>query len=162
MIRKDREVSNISEIISAIKRCKICHLALKDGEFPYVVPMSFGFAQEGPDLVLYFHGASEGKKHDLIKKDNKASFSIINSTGDAVKLDGGNFTVEYESVLGTGFIKYLSEEEKAAGLKILMSQYGAKPVKLKAEAVAAVTLFKLIINELWCKRRQVYFKETQN
>jgi hypothetical protein len=37
------------------------------GADPYVVPLSFGFAEEGGRIKIYFHGAKAGMKHDLIR-----------------------------------------------------------------------------------------------
>ncbi|MCD7886282.1 MAG: hypothetical protein LUG44_01485 [Clostridiales bacterium] len=36
-----------------MERCQVVHLAMTDGETPYVVPLSFGWSAEGGRLTLY-------------------------------------------------------------------------------------------------------------
>ena len=42
MRRKDREVTDLSEIIEILKNCDVCRLALNDDGFPYILPLNFG------------------------------------------------------------------------------------------------------------------------
>ena len=44
MRRKDREVTDLSEIIEIMKNCDVCRLALNDDGFPYILPLNFGMA----------------------------------------------------------------------------------------------------------------------
>lgn len=43
MRRKDREVTDLREILRIINKAKILHLGLFDGDHPYVVPLHFGY-----------------------------------------------------------------------------------------------------------------------
>ena len=54
-----RDGAAIEEVIA---RAPVCRLALSDNGEPYVVPMNFGYS----DGVLYFHGAPNGRKIDII------------------------------------------------------------------------------------------------
>lgn len=47
MRRKDREVTDLSEIIEIMKNCDVCRLALNDDGFPYILPLNFGMAVNG-------------------------------------------------------------------------------------------------------------------
>ena len=70
MRRSDREVTEFNDIVSIIKKCDVCRLALIDENYPYIIPLNFGMnITEDNVLELYFHGATEGKKLDLISKD---------------------------------------------------------------------------------------------
>ncbi|WP_347494349.1 hypothetical protein [Ruminococcus albus] len=40
MRRKDREVTDLSEIIEIMKNCDVCRLALNDDGFPYILPQA--------------------------------------------------------------------------------------------------------------------------
>ena len=62
MRRKDREISDYSEIIRIIESCSVCRLGLMDENEAYIVPMNFGYIVENKDLTLYFHSAKEGRK----------------------------------------------------------------------------------------------------
>ncbi|MFR3342952.1 MAG: hypothetical protein ACLTS6_01860 [Anaerobutyricum sp.] len=39
MRRKDREVTNIIEILQIIEKAKVLHLALFDADYTYIVPL---------------------------------------------------------------------------------------------------------------------------
>jgi len=58
MRRKEREITDQQIIDKILSESIICRLALYDEEFPYIVPMDFGYA----DNALFFHCAREGKK----------------------------------------------------------------------------------------------------
>ena len=62
MRRKDREVTNIDEIKQIIERAKILHLGLFDSEYPYIVPLHYGYEFTEEKLVFYLHSAKEGHK----------------------------------------------------------------------------------------------------
>lgn len=123
MRRKDREITNIEDIITIIKKCDVCRLAFFDKEYPYIIPLNFGMSYEKEILFLYFHGANVGKKLDLIKSNNKVAFEMDCSHKLIKGNEACNYTMEYESVCGTGIIEFLPLEEKIKGLTFLMKQY---------------------------------------
>ena len=76
MRRKDRQIINFNEIYDIIMRCDICRIALNNEGYPYILPLNFGVSVENEKLVFYFHSALEGKKLELIEKDNRAGFEL--------------------------------------------------------------------------------------
>ena len=66
MRRKDREIKDTYGIREIIRECDCCRLAFPDGKSAYIVPLSFGYDEE--ENALYFHGAAEGKKMDLVRQ----------------------------------------------------------------------------------------------
>lgn len=73
MRRSDRQIEDKIEIDSIIRSSTICHLALSEGDQPYVVPLNFGY-EEG---ALYFHCAKEGRKIDIIRRNPRVCFSFV-------------------------------------------------------------------------------------
>ena len=73
MRRNDREVTDINEIKNILNLCKTCHLAMVDGNMPYVIPLSFGYVMDGDTLTLYFHSAKEGRKIDILKRNGRVN-----------------------------------------------------------------------------------------
>ncbi|MCJ7619404.1 MAG: pyridoxamine 5'-phosphate oxidase family protein, partial [Anaerolineae bacterium] len=63
MRRAEREIKDREAIEDILRRATVCRLAVCDGNVPYVVPLSFGYA----DNCLYFHSAREGRKIETIK-----------------------------------------------------------------------------------------------
>lgn len=111
MRRKDREITEFDEIVKVMKKCDVCRVALNDDGYPYIVPLNFGMKAEGGQITLYFHGAGEGRKYELIEKNNRASFEMDCSHKLIADREGCRCTMGYESVVGRGRIKILPEKK---------------------------------------------------
>ena len=153
MRRSDREVTDMNEMIGIIEKCDVCRLALQDEEYPYIVPLNFGFEVSGNQVVLYFHGALEGKKYELIKKNNKASFEMDCSHELSTSLEKRMCTMLYESVIGNGTIEFVPEEEKYHALCVLMKQYHEEDFPFNEKVLPKTNVFKLTVNQMTGKRR---------
>ncbi len=153
MRRKDHEVSNIDDIIAIMKKCDVCQLALFDEEYPYIVPLNFGFSYDGTNIALYFHGAHAGKKLDLIKNNNKVAFEM-DCSHKLIKGEGAcECTMEYESVCGNGTIELTEGNEKITALTCLMKQYSSESTfQFNEKLVNAVAVLKLKVNNITGKR----------
>ena len=53
MRRKDREITNINEIHNIIHKARILHLGMFDGEYPYIVPLHYGYSFNEDKLIFY-------------------------------------------------------------------------------------------------------------
>ncbi|MBZ9571705.1 pyridoxamine 5'-phosphate oxidase family protein [Methanobrevibacter sp. TMH8] len=126
MRKKDREITDISEIIKIMNKCDICRIGIFDEEYPYIIPLNFGYNYKDGQLFLYFHSAIEGKKLDLIKRNNKIAFEMDCSK----ELKSGDipckYSMNYESICGNGIIEILNNKDKIKGLKYLMKNYSNK------------------------------------
>lgn len=154
MRRKDREITDFQEMIEIIKKCDVCRLALNDEGFPYIVPLNFGLEVKGEQVFLYFHAAAEGRKLELLAKDNRATFEM--DCGHNLILDEERMScsMAYESVIGHGTIEIVSEEEKFAALKILMRQYHAEDFPFNTDMIKVTTVLKLTVHDMTGKRRK--------
>ena len=156
MRRSDREIKDISEIISVIEKCDVCRLALNDDGYPYIVPLNFGFTYEDGTIELYFHSALEGRKLDLIRQDNRASFEMDCSHQLQYFEDRGYCTYSYESVIGRGHITILDDDAKASALELLMRHYhGGEAVYYNPAAIPRTAVFKLTVEEITGKRKEL-------
>ncbi len=72
MRKKEREVADLQEIESIINMSEVCRLAFADMNVPYIVTMNFGYSG-GDKKHLYFHCATEGRKLEMIRKNNYVS-----------------------------------------------------------------------------------------
>lgn len=156
MRRSDRQMTDINEILSVIDKCDVCNLGLSRNDEPYVVPLNFGYTFEDGTLALYFHGAREGKKHDIIAQNAKACFSMDCGHELGVSEKGCAYTMYYESVMGTGSIESLSgAEEKRAGLLALMRHYSPeREFSFTDVEIAGVTVLRLNVLEFTAKRNK--------
>ena len=153
MRRSDREIKDIDEIIKVIEKCDVCRLALNDDGYPYILPLNFGMQVTNGKITLYFHGATEGKKYELIEKDKRASFEMDCSHRLVTDIDRGNCTMEYESVIGKGMIEILSEEEKYDALCILMKHYHKEDFPFNKAVIPETTVMKLVVENITGKVR---------
>lgn len=154
MRRKDREITAMDAILNIIRKCDVCRLALFDEEYPYIIPLNFGFSYEKDQLKLYFHGAKQGTKLDLIARNPKASFEMDCSHELVTGPEACDYTMNYESVCGNGTITVLDHSRAEYALLLLMKQYTEDTnLKFKEAAIDAVTVLELSVEHITGKSR---------
>ena len=154
MRRSDREIKDIHEIESIISRADACRVAFTDGEIPYIVTMNFGY-MGGSEMVLYFHCASQGRKLDMLKKNNKVCFQM-DTDHKLIKGEAAcDFGMSYSSIVGWGKVYIISDEiEKRKGLDLIMRHFSTDvELQYKDEIFKRTTILKLEISEISCKKR---------
>ena len=80
MRRGERAIESKDGQKAILEHCRVCSLAFSGDEYPYVIPLNYGFVwnedQEMP--VLYFHGAPVGTKIEHMERDNRVAFCVQN------------------------------------------------------------------------------------
>ena len=154
MRRSDKEITDKAEIIKIIEKCDVCRLGLSDDNVPYIVPMNFGSQYIDGKLILYFHGAKEGRKLDIIAKNPFACFEADCSHKLIEGSEAWHYTMEYESVIGNGKVVLCTEKsEKIEALKLLMQKYAkGKDFNFPDHIIEKITVFKLEVSEFTGKR----------
>ena len=156
MRRSDREITDFEEIIKIMEKCDVCRLALNNEEgYPYILPLNFGMQLENGQAVLYFHGAKEGKKYELMEKDPRVSFEMDCAHKLVMNKENGSCTMEYESVIGQGKIEFIPKEETYHALKILMKHYHQEEFPFNLEVMKKTKVFRLIVETVNGKARKV-------
>lgn len=148
MRRKDREIKDFDKILQIMRQCDSCVLALNDDGFPYMVPLNFGMNIEDGQLYLYFHCAMQGKKLDLIRKDNRATFEMDCDHNFILYDERMSCTMGYSSVVGHGIIEFVEEEKKYEALKILMRQYHAEDFQFNKDMIKVTTVLKMKVLDI--------------
>lgn len=136
-----------------MRQCDSCVLALNDDGFPYMVPLNFGMDIEDGQLYLYFHCAMQGKKLDLIRKDNRATFEMDCDHNFILYDERMSCTMGYSSVVGHGIIEFVEEEKKYKALKILMRQYHAEDFQFNKDMIKVTTVLKMKVLDITGKHR---------
>ena len=153
MRRNDREIRELDDIIRVMEQCDVCRLALNDEEgYPYILPLNFGLEVKEGTITLYFHGANEGKKYELMKKDDRVSFEMDRGHRLVMDEEKGSCTMEYESVIGRGRIEMVPEKEKYDALCVLMRHYHQEEFPFNKAVVPHTTVFKLEVESLSGKK----------
>ena len=149
MRKKEKEITEIDDIEKIIKKALCCRIGLVDGDEPYIVPVSFGYERD----ALYFHGALEGRKIDLIKRNNKVCFEIDADVEIVKALEPCSCTANYRSVIGAGRAFILDDDEdKSRGLKLIMQQYGMKDFDFPKTKLDKTLVVKVDINNITGKK----------
>lgn len=121
---------------------------------PYIVPLNFGLSEENGVVRLHFHSALEGKKLRLIAHDARAAFEMDTNHRLEYFADKGYCTYAYESVMGKGRIKILSDEEKFDSLSILMNHYHpGQHAYFNPAALSRTCVYCLEVDELTGKAK---------
>lgn len=153
MRRKDREVTDFSKMMEILQSCDCCRIGLvEDGE-AYIVPLNFGFEETDGRLILYFHGASQGRKAELLKKTEIASFEMDTKHTLVEGETACDFSYLYQSIMGKGAVKIFAErEEKESALRKIMAKYSDKADwTFRPEFVDMTMVFALEVQEWSCK-----------
>lgn len=153
MRRTDREVTEFNDIIAIMEKCDVCRLALNNDGYPYILPLNFGMEVKDNRIILYFHGAAEGTKYELMEKDNRASFEMDCEHLLVTDEEHGNCTMNYESVIGQGHIEMLSDDEKFDALCILMKHYHQEEFPFNKAVMPRTKVFKLVVEQVTGKIR---------
>jgi nitroimidazol reductase NimA-like FMN-containing flavoprotein (pyridoxamine 5'-phosphate oxidase superfamily) len=142
---KDERV--LSEILSG---GSICRVAMMDGDLPYIVPFNYGHS----DGSLYIHSAPEGKKIDLLGKNNRVCFEVEQAVQVIKREQACDWTTRYRSVVGYGTIDILTDHSsKQHGLKVIMAQYGAPELTdFSPKSLDRMVILKLTITSLTGKQ----------
>lgn len=153
MRRSDREITQFDEMVEVMRQCDVCRLALNAQEVPYIIPLNFGMEVNDGQVTLYFHGANEGTKYDLIARDNRASFEM--DCGHRLIMDGEKQTcsMAYDSVIGRGLVESVDDKDRMHALKLIMAHYRQEDFPVPETVANRTCVFKLVISEMTGKRR---------
>ena len=150
MRRKDKEVTDKKNIEEILTKSEFCRIAMHDDEYPYLVPLNYGYCNN----ALYFHSAAEGKKIELLKKNNKVCFEIEHTAKTVLNEQPGKSTTKYLTVIGFGEVEIITDTvEKKRGLDIIMSHYGkTTDNEYNENQLSSLVILKLTINSITAKR----------
>ena len=153
MRRADREIREFDRMLAVADARDCCRLGLLDDAGAYIVPLNFGYEAEGEKLTLYFHGAGQGKKIDLIREQKSASFEMDTRHALVEGETACAYSYRYQSVMGRGRIRLIEEyEEKVHGLQAIMAHYSRdREFAFGEEAVNRTAVIKLEVEAWSCK-----------
>ena len=155
MTRREREITDRGEIVDILNRCSIVHLGLVDGDEPYVVPMNYGYTMdEDGRLTLYLHGATQGRKLDLMRKNPKV---FLEMECDVQPFEGDvacRYGIAYSSLMGRGKAEIVEDvQEKKKALSLLMKTQTGKDFSFEDKMTTMVAIVKIDVSEYTAKCR---------
>jgi len=152
MRRKENEITDIAEIEEIIDRATVLHMAMCNGDHPYVVPLSYGYKNR----TLYIHSSREGLKIDILKKNSRVcvQFDVDDKVAKTEKACKWGFT--YKSVIGFGRVTFVEDyAEKCRAYDIIMRHYSDDPNRVyeyDKKQVDKSAILRIDIDEITGKR----------
>ncbi len=148
MRRKDREITEIKELLQIIDQCKVIRIAMEDHAGLYIVPMNFGYTYENDQLVLYFHSAKEGRKITALKEKSAICFEMDSEHGLITADVACEYSYSFKSIIGNGRAIFIDDiEEKKSALSVLMKHQTGRDFLIDDSMVGGVCVFKVIVEE---------------
>lgn len=131
-------------IAAILDQIPVVHVGCNDGDWPYVVPLSFGYEAAEEVLRVYLHCAREGHKADLWAKDPRVSltFSIFqNHPNHPYRGEIHN----YRSVMARGRIRRISRQGKDSlhgrGFQAILRHNGRGPTQFSVSHYGFMDLY---------------------
>ena len=155
MTRRERQITDRGQILEILDRCLVVHVGLVDGDEPYVVPMNYGYTMdETGTLTLYLHGAPQGRKLDVMRKNPKVfvemECDVVPFTGDVACTYG----TSYKSLMGRGTAVILDDpQEKMSALSQIMKTQTGGDFTFNERLVSVVSLIRIDVAEYTAKYR---------
>lgn len=156
MRRKDREITSQKKINEIIQACHCCRLGFCDNGKVYIVPLNFGFEYTDEKRIFYFHGAKEGRKIDLIKRNGYAGFELDTNYQLHTADTACQHSAAYQSIIGEGRIFLIEDPvQKEKALQFIMfHQTHNDDWVISEKMLKTVSVFKLEVTELSCKEHE--------
>ena len=148
-MRRIKQQLSDEESLEVLKKAKRGVLSvIGDDGWPYGMYLNPHF-ENGR---IYFHGAKSGHKIDALKKDTRASFTVID---DGVKDEGG-WAYTFRSVVVFGKVEFVEEQNEAVEIcRRLARRFNPSEADIEDEirrAAAYVQVFALIPEHITGKR----------
>lgn len=154
MTKREREVTDVNELIDILNTCKVLHLGLVDDGMPYIVPMNYGYTMEDGNLTLYLHGAATGYKLDVIRKNPVCCFEMECDVRPFEGKMACQYGTVYRSIMGRGTVEIIDDvDQKREALTLFMKTQTDKAFEFDEKMVSIVSVMKINVSEFTGKKR---------
>lgn len=124
MRRADRQITEKHEVQQILNDADVCRIAFAVNNQPYIVTLNFGYTWNDK-LILYFHGANEGRKIEMMQLNNHVCFELDTHHELVTGNRSCDWSMLYSSIVGYGKLRMAeNEDERIHGLNTLMAHYG--------------------------------------
>ena len=133
MRRKDKEITDPSEMKQLIMQVEYVTLAMAEDNMPYLVALSHGYNPEKNEV--YFHSASTGKKLTIIRENPRVWGQAMVDMG----YDKGECNHHYASVMFSGVVSFVEDENEKREILVGMARkFNEDPEKMIGAQNASV------------------------
>jgi len=141
--RTEKAIESKDEIIAILKKTKYITIAMSIDDEPYLATLSHGYDEE--NYCIYFHCAQEGKKIDILKKNNIVWGQALDDLG---YVDGACDHL-YATTQFRGRVLFIDDiNEKKHALKIMIQALEVDPGKVMKEQITKKSLKRVNIGRI--------------
>lgn len=153
MRRKDREITELNKICEVMEKCICLHLGLNDNGKVYIVPLNYGYVLKDEIFTIYFHGAREGRKVDVIRDNPMVGFEMECGYELKGNIAACDHTASYQSIIGEGKVSIIEnlEEKKMALNRIMLHNTGKGDWNFPEIMLRQTNAFKIEVESISCK-----------
>jgi nitroimidazol reductase NimA-like FMN-containing flavoprotein (pyridoxamine 5'-phosphate oxidase superfamily) len=145
MRRKEKEITDKTGVESVIRKATVCRLAFSEDDRPYIVPLCFGYR----DNTLYFHSAREGRKLDILKKNDRVCFEMDVDQELVESENACEWTMKFRSVIGFGKASLVEDPDlKLKALDTIMEHYTKGSFQYKEAAIPRIVVIRVDIENM--------------
>ncbi len=150
-MRRAKQALAREESLAVLKSAKRGVLSMTgDGGYPYGIYMNPLYNEE--DGKIYFHGSRVGHKVESLKRDPRASFTVI----DGGVKDEGGWAYTFRSVVVFGHVEFVEDPEAAIRIcRALAQRFNPNAADIEDEirrGGAFVQVFALVPEHMTGKR----------
>lgn len=154
MRRKDREINDVEVIKDILDMCRTACIAMIDHDMPYVIPLSYGYEMKENGFILYFHCAKEGRKIDILKRNQKVCVTIFREGEPLFAETPCNSGYYYSSIVGNGVVEFIEDlVGRQHALSKMFAHQSGKNVKFTEEQADSVCVFQIVVRDYTGKRK---------
>ncbi|OTQ62536.1 pyridoxamine 5'-phosphate oxidase family protein [Gilliamella apis] len=155
MRRKDRQITNLDEVIDILEHTDVIRLAMNNGDYPYIVPVNFCYElTTNNQLIFYIHGAKVGTKVELLRQNPLLSFELDTGHQLITNEKACKYSFDYASVIGNGCATFIEEPTaKIAALQVMMNKFAPnKTFSFTESDVRPISVIKIEVQAYTAKK----------
>ena len=140
-MRRFKQQLSKDECVEILKSAPRGVIAMNgENGYPYAVTINQYFDET--DGKIYFHGALQGLKVDLLEKDNKVCFT----TTDKGRIEEGDWANTFKSVVCLGRVEEVNDKEKIYNqLRRLAEGFYPSPESIEKEIESTGSRVKMYV-----------------
>ena len=149
MRRQERNIGDEQEIRDILNKALVCRLGLYDGQYPYVVPMNYGYR----DGRIYFHCAGEGRKIEILKRNDRVCIELDVDSRIVQGEKPCRWTMKYRSVIGFGRARIVHDEaERKDALDVILGHYGGSGGEYDEKVLQRTVVIEVVLESMTGKQ----------
>ena len=141
--RKEKEIKSKDEITNILKNTRYVTIAMCEENIPYLVTLTYGY--DSKKNAIYFHCAKEGKKIDILRKNNVVWGQALIDKGYVL----GKCDHLYETAHFMGNVTFIDDiSEKKHALETMIKQQEQSPEEVIKKQISEESLKRVNIGRI--------------